>query len=197
MPQHTIERLALFGALLAAFDALHGAGDHWAQRSQDAALKGLQGSDLVYQDGVRVGTETDDRTGQPTMTAARLGWISAARHVASYTAVQLTGTLAVTRLLGYRIPPAALLAGTAINSGTHLILDRRAPLLWLADRTGNRGYITHCTAVRVDAEGEVTTELSGPGTALMELDQSLHRAIGVAAAAVTTWLAIRSNIRNG
>jgi hypothetical protein len=38
----------------------------------------------------------------------------------------------------------------------------------------------------------LAAELSGPGTALMELDQALHRAIGVVAAAVTAWLATRS-----
>ena len=191
MQQRHLERLALFGTLLATFDALHGAGDQWAQDGDDAVLKGLHGRHQVYRDGTRVGTETDDRTGHPTTTASRLGWTSAARHVASYGAVQLAGTVLVTRMTGYRVGPTALLAGTVVNLGTHLVLDRRDPLLWLADRTGKRSYVDHCTAARVDADGKVTAELAGPGTALLELDQSLHRAIGVAAAALTTWLATR------
>ncbi|MFE7664897.1 hypothetical protein [Streptomyces celluloflavus] len=128
------------------------------------------------------------------MTASALGRLSVLRHVTSYTAVQLAGTIVVTRTLGYRIPVLPLLAGTALNSGTHLIIDRREPLLWLARKVGKTGYIEHCTAARVDAEdGTVSAEISGPGTALMELDQALHRAIGVAAALVITWFATRTD----
>ncbi|MFF7159638.1 hypothetical protein [Streptomyces sp. NPDC008139] len=60
----------------------------------------------------------------------------------------------------------------------------------LADRAGKTGYIDHATAVR--KPGDAAPELSGPGTALMELDEAAHRAIGVAAALVTTWLATRA-----
>lgn len=59
----------------------------------------------------------------------------------------------------------------------------------LAARAGKTGYIQHATAVR--KPGDTAAELSGPGTALMELDEAAHRAIGVAAAAVTTWYAAR------
>ncbi|WP_328691530.1 hypothetical protein OHT20_04985 [Streptomyces caniferus] len=38
-------------------------------------------------------------------------------------------------------------------------------------------------------------DVSGPGTAYMELDQAAHRAIGVAAALVTTWLTLRKGGR--
>ncbi|MFF3606923.1 hypothetical protein [Streptomyces sp. NPDC002463] len=51
----------------------------------------------------------------------------------------------------------------------------------LAGRFGKRGYIDHCTAVRVGQGGKITTELSGPDTALLELDAALHRAIGISA----------------
>ncbi|MEU5660957.1 hypothetical protein ABZ802_35890 [Streptomyces sp. NPDC047737] len=55
----------------------------------------------------------------------------------------------------------------------------------LAKKTKQTGYIDHCQAVRLDDEGTVTKELTGPGSAWMELDAALHRAIGVGAAAVT------------
>jgi hypothetical protein len=182
------QRLALFAGLLTTFGELHPLCDQWVQNSQDASRKGDHGDHLVYRDGTPVGQETDDRTGQPTMTASALGRRSVARHVASYTAVQVAATVAVTRTLGYRLPARPLLAGAAINAATHAIIDRREPLLWLAGKAGKRGYVDHCTAVRKPG---AAAELSGPGTALMELDQALHRAIGVGAAAVTTWLATR------
>nr|WSU79021.1 hypothetical protein OG499_39345 [Streptomyces anulatus] len=64
------------------------------------------------------------------MTTSTLGRRSVACHVASYTAVQLGATIAITRAFGYRITPAALLAGAAINAGTHAAIDRGALLLW-------------------------------------------------------------------
>jgi hypothetical protein len=186
-----LERLALLGTLAAVFGELHPLCDQWVQRDGVAALKGLRGDRKVWRDGTPVGEETDDRSGQRACTAGQAGRRAAARHVASYTAGQLAGVIAVTRALGYRIPPRALLAGAAVNGVTHFVIDRREPLLWLADRTGKRGYIDHCHAVRVSADGAPAAEMSGPGTALMELDQALHRAIGPAAAAVTAWLAAR------
>ncbi|MFJ3505033.1 hypothetical protein [Streptomyces sp. NPDC090135] len=116
-------------------------------------------------------------------------------NVASYTAVQLAATVSVTRAFGYRVTPAALLAGAAINAGTHAAIDRGALLLWLAKKTGQTGYIEHCQAVRLDADGAVTKEINGPGSAWMELDAALHRAIGIGAAAVTTWLTTRPRRR--
>ncbi|MEU2961219.1 hypothetical protein [Streptomyces albidoflavus] len=65
----------------------------------------------------------------------------------------------------------------------------------LAKKTRKTGYIEHCQAVRLDDEGTVTKELTGPGSAWMELDAALHRAIGVGAAAVTVWLTTRPGAR--
>jgi hypothetical protein len=186
-----IERLALMGCLVAVFGELHPYFDQWGQRSEDAALKGLHGDQKVWADGVPVGEETGDRSGRRTYTASQVGRRAAARHVASYTAGQVVTAIVVTRVLGYRVPVRALLAGAVINAGTHAVIDRREPLLWLAGRTGKRGYIDHCHAVRLASDGTPAAELSGPGTALMELDQALHRGIGVAAALVTAWLATR------
>jgi hypothetical protein len=63
----------------------------------------------------------------------------------------------------------------------------------LAARAGKTGYIQHATAVR--KPGDTAAEVSGPGTALMELDEAAHRAIGVAAALVTTWYTTRQAAR--
>ncbi|TGN72274.1 hypothetical protein E5083_30555 [Streptomyces bauhiniae] len=190
-----VQALAFTGGLLATWDALHPLFDQWFQGGRDAANKGALGRHLVYRDGTPVGHEPadDDRSGQPTMTATRLGWISAARHVASYSAGQAAGTVLLTRVLGYRVPVTALAAGTGINALTHLVIDKRQPLLWLAAKAGKRGYVEHCTVVRrLDEDGTPQVEASGPGTAAFELDQALHRAIGAVAAVTTAWLTIRS-----
>ncbi|MER6917097.1 hypothetical protein ABT354_36115 [Streptomyces sp. NPDC000594] len=187
----TTERLALFGTLLATFGELHPACDHWVQGSKTASWKRLYGDDLVHADG---SPATPDST-RPTMTISTLGRRAVACHVASYTAVQLGATIAITRAFGYRVTPAALLAGAAINAGTHAAIDRGAFLLWLARKAKQTGYIDHCQALRLDAEGDISQEITGPGSAWMELDAALHRAIGVGAAAVTTWLTTRPGRR--
>ncbi|MFI2214964.1 hypothetical protein [Streptomyces sp. NPDC020141] len=182
-----IERLALFGTLLTTFGELHPACDHWVQGSNTASRKRLYGDDLVHADG---SPATEDST-RPTMTTSTLGRRAVACHVASYTAVQLGATIAITRMFGYRVTPAALLAGAAINAGTHAAIDRGALLLWLARKAKKSGYIEHCQALRLDDEGDISQEITGPGSAWMELDAALHRVIGVGAAAVTTWLTTR------
>ncbi|WP_432051811.1 hypothetical protein [Streptomyces xiamenensis] len=188
MTLKTLERLALAGILHGAFEAIHPVMDHWAQRSEDARLKGLAGRQLVHADGTPA-TGDDSR---PTMTASACGRRAAARHVAGYTLGQISGTLAVTRTLGYRVPPGALLAGAAINAVTHFVIDRRAPLVVLAKAAGKGGYVAHCGVVRKDPEtGEFRSDTFGPGTAAMELDQSAHRFIGLAAAVVTAAFAVR------
>lgn len=166
------------------------AATNWVQGSTTARCKRLYGDHLVYRDGTTVDPD-QPRAGAATLTASARGRQAVASHVCSYTAVQVAAAIGVTRGLGYRIPIPALLAGTAINAATHAALDRGALLLAVADRIGKRGYIDHCQATRVDDEGNVTTEINGPGTAWIALDDAAHRAIGVAAAALTTWLAIR------
>ncbi|MGP3950956.1 hypothetical protein [Streptomyces sp. 7N604] len=190
-----IERLALFGCLLAAFGEIHPFCDHWAQGSETARCKRLYGRHLVYRDGVKVGEEKDDRSGEPTMRASERGRRAVALHVATYTAIQTGAAAALTRAFGYRVPPSALLAGAAINGLTHAVIDRGALFLWLARKAGQAGYIDHCQAVRLDKDGAPQKEINGPGTAWIELDAALHRFIGVGAAAVTTWLATRSGGR--
>ncbi|MFE2693621.1 hypothetical protein [Streptomyces mirabilis] len=186
-----IERLALFGTLLAVFGEVHPFCDHWAQGSETARCKRLYGRHLVYRDGVAVGEGASDRSGEATMTASARGRRAVAVHVASYIGIQTSTAVAVTRAFGYRTSPSAVLAGAVINGWTHAVIDRGAALLWLADRTGKRGYIDHCQAVRLSEDGAVHNEINGPGTAWMELDAALHRVLGVGAAAVTVWLTTR------
>ncbi|MFJ7497385.1 hypothetical protein ACIQZB_40970 [Streptomyces sp. NPDC097727] len=66
--------------------------------------------------------------------------------------MQLASTIAVTRTLGYRVPAAALLTGTAINAITHGILDRRDPLLWLAEKAGKSGTRPAAAPSRIDTD---------------------------------------------
>ncbi|MDO0939260.1 hypothetical protein QQY66_49040 [Streptomyces sp. DG2A-72] len=186
-----VERLALFAALLSTFEALHPLCDHWAQGSETARCKRLYGSHHVYRDGVAVGDEEHDRSDEPTMTANARGRRAVAVHVASYTGIQTGAAAALTRAFGRRVPVSALLAGAAINGLTHVVIDRGAAFLWLADKTRKRGYVDHCQAVRMKDDGTLTKEINGPGTAWMELDAALHLAIGAGAAAVMTWLSTR------
>ncbi|GAQ77209.1 hypothetical protein T45_09025 [Streptomyces turgidiscabies] len=185
------KRLALFGALLSAFGEIHPFCDHWAQGSETARCKRLYGLHPVYRDGVAVGEEKDDRSGEPTMTASARGRRAVLFHVTAYTAIQTGAAVALTRAFGYRVPVPALAAGAALNGVTHAAIDRGALFLWLVGKTGQTGYVEHCEAVRLDADGTLRTESNGPGTAWIELDSALHRVIGVGAAAVTTWLATR------
>jgi hypothetical protein len=190
-----LQGLALTGILIAVFDGLHPLCDQVVQDSHDASTKGMRGSYLVYvSDGSPV-KEDPWRHGKEgrTCTASAYGRRSVSRHVASYSAVQLSASIAVTRVFGCRVPVRALLAGTAVNALTHAVIDRREPLLRLASKIGKSGYIEHATVVRkpgTDTAAPVV-EGSGPGTALMEIDQALHRAIGVGAAVLTAWLATR------
>ncbi|MFD7507874.1 hypothetical protein ACFV5N_00800 [Streptomyces sp. NPDC059853] len=101
MTPRALERLALGALLNTTFGALHPLMDHWAQRGEDARLKGLHGRQLVHADG----TPATGEESRPTMTASACGRRAAARHVAGYTLGQVAGTVAVTRALGYRVPP--------------------------------------------------------------------------------------------
>ncbi|MFJ2377087.1 hypothetical protein ACIOZL_30755 [Streptomyces sp. NPDC087769] len=46
--------------------------------------------------------------------------------------------------------PGPTTVGAAINCATHPAIDRGAPFLWLAVKTGRRGFVEHCQAVRLD-----------------------------------------------
>lgn len=194
MDSTTVRGLALAAALLAVHGELHPAADQLAQAGRDAIGKRMRGRHLVYADtGEPVGDVPEG--GRRTLTADRHGLECTARHVASYSAVQAAGALAVTRALGYRLPLSALAAGTAVNAVTHGLLDRGPALEALARLLGKQEYLARCQTVRPAEDGSVRTDPYGPGTAWMEIDQAGHRLVSVTAAAVTAWLAVRIDRR--
>ncbi|MET9260529.1 hypothetical protein [Amycolatopsis sp. NPDC004079] len=172
MKDRTVSALALFATLQAAFSDVHPYCDQVLQDGQDACDKSKPGA---------------------------VGRKACARHVASYAIGQLGVAVAVTRVLGARVSWPGLLAGTAINAVTHYAIDRREPLkkFLLSDRArklhlvggGKAGYLAHATAQRRPG----VVDESGPGTALAECDQAVHRLIGVFASLVATWLAVRGS----
>jgi hypothetical protein len=182
MQERTLQKLALFGTLASIFDLTHAVMDQWGQAGWAAVNKGLHGTHRVTADGSRCPTQTSPQT------ATSVGRRATTHHVACYTLGQVVATMAVTRALGLRIPRTALLAGTALNASTHWIIDRREPLFWAARKTGHGQYVDSCGVVRTPG-GE--PELTGPGTAAMELDQSAHRFIGMLGAVIMTVFAFR------
>ncbi|MFF7995098.1 hypothetical protein ACFZDG_35675 [Kitasatospora xanthocidica] len=194
MDSTTVRALALAAALLAVHGELHPAADQLAQQNRDAIGKRMRGRHLVYADtGELVGDVPE--SGRRTLTADRHGLECTARHCASYSAVQAAGALAVTRALGYRLPLSALAAGTAVNAVTHGLLDRGPALEALARLLGKQEYLARCQTVRPEEDGAVRADPYGPGTAWMEIDQASHRLVSVTAAAVTAWLAVRTDRR--
>lgn len=190
---HVVQRAAIFAVLLTTFAEIHPFCDHIVQTSRDAMNKGMRGGHQVYWiDGVAVGQEPkdEDRASWRTMTASELGRRCAAHHVLTYTLGQAAASAGVRRVLGLRVPWRELLAGTAINALTHYVIDRREPLNWfLRSRfVGKRTYLEDSTVQRKPG----AVDDSGPGTGLYECDQAVHRLIGVAAALMTTRMAVRS-----
>lgn len=181
----TLLGLSLVGALGVTFDAWLDIMDQWGQPSWCAIHKRTYGDHRVYLDGVRVG---DDRTGQLTLTATQLGRLACALHVALQTSGHVAATLAITRLVGYRIPMPAVLAAAVLNGVTHFALDRGALLEALALLFDKDDYLHNCTVVR--AEGKPPW-LHGEGTAWNALDRSGHKAFGWLATTVTVALALR------
>lgn len=162
-----VEAVAMFGAVQATFSDVHPFADLIVQRNGDAVAKGSRGA---------------------------AGRKACARHVASYSVAQLAAAAAVTRACGWRVPAVALLAGTAVNAVTHYAIDRRQPLIrFLRSRVGGKaGFLDHATVTRrIGADGQAVVDASGPGTAMYECDQAMHRVIGVAASVVTTAIAVR------
>ncbi|GAA1992603.1 hypothetical protein [Amycolatopsis minnesotensis] len=184
-----VERIAVFGALASTFHGLHLWADHWLQRPKDAVLKGLHGDELVYpSDGEPAPAVEVAREHEAPVPACAVGRRAATAHVLTYAAGQLVVTEAVARALGLRLPWRARLAGAVINFGTHWIIDRRRFLLWLAKRVNHKdSFIALATVMR---KPDSAPDTSGPGTALSDLDQGLHKALGVLAAAVTARLAV-------
>jgi len=185
-----------FAAGLAAlhnstFRTLHGVMDHWGQLGLDAARKTLKGDHMVYAATGRPVEETpvaDKPADKTVCTATQLGRFHCTRHVAMYTAGQITAAVVVTRALGVPVPVRHLAAGhLLINATTHYWLDRTR-LDALLDPAGKRGYVDHHS--KRTGLGD-TVQTFGPGTAGGELDNAAHQAIGLGAAVLSTMLTLR------
>lgn len=142
-----------FGFMLAG----HYLGDQWVQTSGQACKKAL-----------------DAPGGRATAL-----W-HCAKHVLTWTATTTGFFLAAAWWLDLPVRPGWLLAGMAVNAGTHFIADLRTPLRWLAEKVSLGGYIAHAVITRNDG----TVEQTGPGTGLFHLDQSFHIAVLAIAALV-------------
>lgn len=191
-PATATEAGALYSTLAHLFDVTHTVMDGWGQPSWAAAHKGTYGDHQVYlADGVPVGEEPagENRTGWHVVTATQLGQIACTLHVALYSAGQLAAASVASRALGYRVPFRHLAANALTNGAWHWIIDRRAPLYRAADTLGKTEFIQRCTVVRTPGGKPQET---GPGTGLMMLDDSAHRAIG----AVTLIRTVRAILRH-
>ncbi|MEU8309796.1 hypothetical protein AB0C84_40120 [Actinomadura sp. NPDC048955] len=159
------------------FALLHPFCDLWLQRREDSIDKEKHGQRIVPR-----GPNTKD------LTVSQLGRRAAARHATTYAVGQVAAAAVVLRLLGYRVPVVALLAGAVVNGTSHAVVDRRRFLIALAAQTGHADFL---------AEGVVLRKLgqdpdnSGPATALYELDLALHSLFAVPAAVLTARLAVR------
>jgi hypothetical protein len=169
-----VKALALYAALQATFSDVHPFCDLVVQNDEDAVDKG------------------------------KPGWVgrkACARHVVTYSAGQFIAAVGVTRVLGFRASWSGLLVGTAINGITHYVIDRREPLKkFLASSraqklhlvgVGKADYLDHATAQRRPG----VVDAAGPGTALMDCDQAVHRLVSVFASVTMTWLAIWGSSR--
>lgn len=189
-PMPAAETMAVFAATLATNVALHSGFDLWGQSSRDAGDKDMHGDALVYAgDGAPVDA-VEHRPGARTCTVSQLGRAAATRHVAVYTFGQMAAVAVVLRVLGYRVPLGALVAGGLVTGVPHWVIDRRRPLFWLADRTRHRGFLDEATVMRRPGE---EPDDGGPGSALYELDAALHLGTAVAAALVTALVTARTS----
>jgi hypothetical protein len=106
-------RAARFAAVSTLGYALHTVADHWVQTDRQACATGKPGKD---------------------------GALACAAHVATYTAVNAGGILALNRALGLGLTWRGILTGQAISAATHYWADRRYTLEALADATGNGDF---------------------------------------------------------
>lgn len=158
-----------------------------------AALETTSSGIHSYADIVRQNDDDAKNKGEPGLRGRR----HCARHVLSYSATQFVSAVVVTRALGYRVPLYILLFGTALNGGTHYIIDRRQPLWnFLRSRLARKlrfvgnGKAAYAEFAVVQRSNGVVDK-AGPGTAIMDIDQAVHRAISVFASLTMAWLTLR------
>lgn len=131
---------ASFAALFAALYTAHQVADHWVQTDGQARRKSTPGW-----------------PGRAACTA----------HVATYTATAVLLMLPVVTLLGVHVS-WGLPIGLTFSAVTHWVIDRRWPLVWLAERTGSRIF------VRMGTPRPGHDDNPSLGTGAYALDQSAH-----------------------
>lgn len=127
--------------------AAHYLGDQWVQTAGQSCKKSL------------------DRPDANTLEAH---W-HCFKHVFSYTLGGFVLFLGAAAWLNLPVRPGWLVAGLALNAGTHYLIDLRTPLMWIAKKMGKMGYVEHCQVVRPSGPERV-----GPGTGAFHLDQAWH-----------------------
>jgi hypothetical protein len=132
---------AVFGAAFAALYVAHQVADHWVQTDRQAAAKGAA-----------------DWRGRVACTA----------HVVTYTATAVVTLAVVVGVLGLPVAPWRVGLGLAVSGVTHWLIDRRWPLVWLADHTGSRAF------VRMGKPRDNHDDNACLGTGAYALDQSAH-----------------------
>ena len=142
MDAEALQALVTFAAVYAALDAGHAAGDNWMQTDDQAANK--------------------DKPGW-------FGHWNCLKHVLGYGATQLAALGVVVLVLDLRVSPMWLAIGMTLNLVTHYVADRRAPLVWLAERLPVRKFV-HLGEVRPGTDDQPHL-----GTGQHALDQSLHK----------------------
>ncbi|MEV6527777.1 DUF3307 domain-containing protein [Longispora sp. NPDC051575] len=140
------DKAAVFAAALLALLFAHTFADHWIQTDHQANTKGRPGW---------------------------VGRLACARHVATYTVTAAAALLAVELRLDLDLHPGRVAAGLAVSAVTHYLLDRRAPLAWLAALSG------HAAFFRLGAPRPQYADTDRPdnpslGTGSYALDQSAH-----------------------
>lgn len=154
------------GNAAAAYAAMRTAAhvaDHWLQTGHQAAHK----ADASL-DGHRV----------------------MARHVASYAGTQALALVAADRLLGMGLKPSRIAAAVTVSAATHWFIDRRWPVLRLAEvlgKTGCQRYGRCSNDEHHDAEFDCDTGfhgLGGPLGGAYILDQAAHHLMEAVAAVV-------------
>jgi hypothetical protein len=146
-----VEEIATFAAVWATLAAGHNVADHvFGQTDWQAARKGAP-SPAEVAGGV----------------SPRRGWAACLAHVAQYHLVLGVLLTVVWAVLDLPLGWVGVSAGLAVSVGTHALLDRRWPVIWLLEHTGKAQF------ARLSAGG-----LNGPYAA----DQALHGLALVSAA---------------
>lgn len=113
------------------------------------------------------------------------GWAACTRHVTTYTATIGAATLAASTGLGLRLRPGRVAAGLAIIAGTHWIIDRRAPLRWVAEHTGHRRFVKLGLPRKgLNPDGRPYDDNPTLGTGMYALDQAAHDVFNLLGTAV-------------